>query len=1816
MRTFHRYLLALICLLTLAVGAQSQSAKVVRTIKSANPEPQMYNWHSHNRLGIERATFAGVKSFNRVLLREESGDVVEVPFFHFTARDLGELVNKMAKFPAQTKVIDYTPSNAPIVDLKPSELALGPLNAWPNRGVLGGSFHSMNTPPLVEDIQGRRAVHFDCNFWFYDTQYTAMVLDTMPAATLKEDMPFTLSCWVLHPKDPDGDDPEMIMSWHSRLGNNGTGLDWKRQTGRGDFYVMGLGGDLWVEPHMRAKPMMEWTHVAYVYNGGGLKGELRIYENGRLAAIGRSKFVPQLRDPVQITKDSVVLKGNLDTVDEKQIAYVRGYVGEYDAHHFGQLRHIGRWDQMNEIGLKPRGEFDIPFKDLKPGTLYYYRMFATEDPTSYENPGEPTRRWANGAGRFITATADGKPGQLVPFDTDRYIFLGTQWGSRWYSSFSGPAGLFRGYIGDLKLYDRALNEDEVRAEAKAEATCDAMPANDDTIDLDKADFAWKSGISTATKFRFYLDTDLKKVTDGTAQGQETTATKLENMKLKPGQTHYWRVDTLDNSGKVLAQGAVWKVNVSYGEPTLPTPKDNSSMSRTGYFNWTQTIGTLKEQRFYLGLNANEVAKATVPTDRFDGGRRDFNYPSDRLAFGETYYWRIESVMADGTVVPGQVWKFTVYNYFTAETDGRASEPFPLGMPNSRASRVMMDYGYPLMSTPRAAESDMYDIAHGTLLFLKKSTLVRNHMASVPCATTSSSYEGPPCVDGFLCMAYGGFPNWNMTMHEMGHQIQGGALQGGDPNFPGDLNTIFNLHADNNAWLGDYASANVWENMAVCMSAFISGGGREQMLIDDAPTFYLLSKYLSGTVAIDLHPAYGLKIGKDNSVLAWDNRGGVEDRTPNKDGYSIVPETMGTFKPAGSPKLETVQGASAIVFGGSDAFVWDRAPKYGFEKNRAWSAEFWAYQKAAGSGDELLLGWGPADKGVRLYSAGSSKAWTIGPNSATWPAKPAMGQWNHIVAIFEGGGLADGEGPMRLFVNGKEILTKSYKLNLASKMPVQIAGLVTDGKVSNGYSGALAHVRVYDYAISVDQVTEHYTQERRGYEKTSPSNIGGRLYVDLDANQLEEIGNDEHCPLYPASLCKPWVRSWSNRGTLQGRMHNDVDTLWHYSGSTPLYRPLDGVQALRFMGKDRMVSVWDMRGPILDKPAGTLEAVVYSEAVSPDEVVLEWGRFMLDAKYLKPGWQHVAVTTDGGNSTVYVDGVKAGEIQGALKLGVYDHLNLGAHFDVKRESWYRFFNGAIALIRVHELPLTAEQIAANAKQSLVFTAHTPSPVDGATIAAARKAALGWISGKGITAAEQVSIGEDPAKLASAGAFKPGEFKPELADGKRYFWRVGNSAVWSFETTKGELISLSAKDLPQGALAAWKNTGTAGGKFVPADRGNLLGMDVETFNGKVGLRLVRGKTMTFKPATGKLDTLLKGPFTISIEVASDNNTEEVPVLNWGKNDAQARVWFGTGAEDRRLLTIDNSPTGPLKMIYPVGCNARMAYAWKTVTITYADGNAEMWYNNRLIESKKVDLSTGELGDFVLGWDSPASNGSILLNDLRIYSQVMKKADIEQIVSGKPVGSPIIRVDADAMKAGTRLSVLNNAGSLKGTFTAQPDIDRKPEVKQVNGRNAVAFNGVSMMTSDFILPEVLADARPFTVEVWALQDEPSNETHLLAFSQETSDRYTCFNMNGRAIDRRNSGCDWRGYGDEKPGQWVHLAWVYDGGMNSKVRLYRDGKLNAQYEFKTIDTLGGYPITIGGIMSPAMAEKSLFKGAISSLRVFDYPRTAEEIAASAGVK
>ena len=94
----------------------------------------------------------------------------------------------------------------------------------------------------------------------------------------------------------------------------------------------------------------------------------------------------------------------------------------------------------------------------------------------------------------------------------------------------------------------------------------------------------------------------------------------------------------------------------------------------------------------------------------------------------------------------------------------------------------------------------------------------------------------------------------------------------------------------------------------------------------------------------------------------------------------------------------------------------------------------------------------------------------------------------------------------------------------------------------------------------------------------------------------------------------------------------------------------------------------------------------------------------------------------------------------------------------------------------------------------------------------------------------------------------------------------------------------------------------------------------------------------------------------------------------------------------------------------------------------------------------------------------------------------------------------------------------------------------------------------------------------------------------------------------------CDvfWKTDGNNT-GRWVHLAWVYEGGRRSTLKLYLDGKPNNEQGYFTLATVPGYRMRLGGWFNTAEGEKNMFKGGVGSVRVYDYARTAAEIARSA---
>jgi hypothetical protein len=85
----------------------------------------------------------------------------------------------------------------------------------------------------------------------------------------------------------------------------------------------------------------------------------------------------------------------------------------------------------------------------------------------------------------------------------------------------------------------------------------------------------------------------------------------------------------------------------------PTPASNSTdQNRDGLtLSWTPGGGAAKHN-VYFGTAADALASVS-------SGQDASTFSLGRLEFGTTYYWRVDEVAADGTVVEGYLWQFTV-----------------------------------------------------------------------------------------------------------------------------------------------------------------------------------------------------------------------------------------------------------------------------------------------------------------------------------------------------------------------------------------------------------------------------------------------------------------------------------------------------------------------------------------------------------------------------------------------------------------------------------------------------------------------------------------------------------------------------------------------------------------------------------------------------------------------------------------------------------------------------------------------------------------------------------------------------------------------------------------------------------------------------------------------------------------------------------------------------------------------------------------------------------------------------------------------------
>jgi ankyrin repeat protein len=71
---------------------------------------------------------------------------------------------------------------------------------------------------------------------------------------------------------------------------------------------------------------------------------------------------------------------------------------------------------------------------------------------------------------------------------------------------------------------------------------------------------------------------------------------------------------------------------------------------------------------YLGDDTQAVADAdTTSPDVYKGRQSSTSILSGALAWGKTYYWRVDEVQADGTILKGAVWRFTTASCILVDT---------------------------------------------------------------------------------------------------------------------------------------------------------------------------------------------------------------------------------------------------------------------------------------------------------------------------------------------------------------------------------------------------------------------------------------------------------------------------------------------------------------------------------------------------------------------------------------------------------------------------------------------------------------------------------------------------------------------------------------------------------------------------------------------------------------------------------------------------------------------------------------------------------------------------------------------------------------------------------------------------------------------------------------------------------------------------------------------------------------------------------------------------------------------------------------------
>jgi hypothetical protein len=225
-----------------------------------------------------------------------------------------------------------------------------------------------------------------------------------------------------------------------------------------------------------------------------------------------------------------------------------------------------------------------------------------------------------------------------------------------WAKFFVPGDWYRGFI---RLYDTGGHppvEDIIRvAEYEGLKAYAPQPASG-TADVTEQLFQWSpSAVAAAHDVYFGTDPDLG---PDTAKGRVTGyAIYYSQEPLIPGAKYYWRVDEVEADGVTIHTGDVWTFTVMPVKAYDVSPYAgavNRNLDTT--LSWK--AGNLADSHdVYFGTD--EAAVAAGDASVFKGNQTDTAFDPNGLAYGTSYYWRVDEIQVDGTTkIVGDVQSFS------------------------------------------------------------------------------------------------------------------------------------------------------------------------------------------------------------------------------------------------------------------------------------------------------------------------------------------------------------------------------------------------------------------------------------------------------------------------------------------------------------------------------------------------------------------------------------------------------------------------------------------------------------------------------------------------------------------------------------------------------------------------------------------------------------------------------------------------------------------------------------------------------------------------------------------------------------------------------------------------------------------------------------------------------------------------------------------------------------------------------------------------------------------------------------------------------